>query len=174
MYGNTRQVAEAIRDGLQDAGATTALYRVADAPSLDDVDLLVVGGPTHAWSLSRGSTRRAAVEAAAKPASGLQVEPQAAGMGLREWLTAGVSHVPVAAGFDTRFRAPWVLTGRASRAIIRRLRRQGVRPVRSGASFFVRRDNTLVDGETARARAWGAELTTHVVSSGSQRAQPAG
>ena len=165
MYGNTRQIAEAVSAGLQTAGAEVALHRVADRPALDDVDLLVVGGPTHAWSLSRDSTRRAAAQAVTKPGSGLHLEPEAAGSGLREWLAASTVNVPVAVGFDTRIRAPWLVTGRASRAIARRLRERQVPRVLPARSFFVRRDNTMVDGETARAHAWGAELANVAASS---------
>lgn len=164
MYGNTRQIAEAVCVGLRGAGADVALHRVADRPDLDGVDLLVVGGPTHAWSLSRESTRRAAAEAVAKPDSGLHLEPRAEGIGLREWLAATALTVPVAVGFDTRIRAPWFVTGRASRAIARRLRSRHVPRVLPATSFFVRRDNVLVAGETARAHTWGAGLTKSVAA----------
>lgn len=45
----------------------------------------MVGGPTHAHGMSRASTRKAAAEAAAKPVSGVTLEPGADGDGLREW-----------------------------------------------------------------------------------------
>jgi hypothetical protein len=168
MYGNTRHIAEAIRDGLEYAGLATDLYPVAEVPPLDGVDLLVVGGPTHTWSMSRASTRHAAVEAAGKASSGLHLEPKAEAAGLREWLATTALDVPVAAGFDTRLSAPSFLTGRASRGIARRLRRQGARLVLPSASFFVDRHNTLVvGGETTRARAWGEALAARIVPAAS-------
>jgi flavodoxin len=47
MWGNTKTVAEAVAEGI---GRDVAVVHVADAPVLvpSDVDLLVVGGPTHA------------------------------------------------------------------------------------------------------------------------------
>jgi hypothetical protein len=44
---------------------------------LADADLVVVGGPTHAHGISRAATRKAAAEAAGKPASPLVVKPDA-------------------------------------------------------------------------------------------------
>lgn len=61
MFGNTRRIAQAIADGIRD-GADVALTDVVDAPAdvPDDVDLVVVGGPTHVFSMSRKVTRREA------------------------------------------------------------------------------------------------------------------
>ena len=47
-FGSSRQVAEAIVKGLEDAGLEVELVRVADAGNLDPgIDLLVIGGPTR-------------------------------------------------------------------------------------------------------------------------------
>ena len=49
MFGNTRQVAAAIAEGLAPSG-TVASFTVNDAGAKDaaeSADLLVVGGPTH-------------------------------------------------------------------------------------------------------------------------------
>ena len=61
MWGNTRAVADAIARGL---GPDTAVVEVTRAPAdiPADVDLLVVGGPTHAFSMSRGTTRHDAAQ----------------------------------------------------------------------------------------------------------------
>jgi hypothetical protein len=82
MYGNTHLIADAIGAGL----GTVFDVRVvpvseASAAVLDGADLVVVGGPTHAHGMSRAGTRKAAVEAADKPASPLKVEPDALGPG---------------------------------------------------------------------------------------------
>lgn len=57
MFGNTRAVAEAVAQGLGSA-MTVELVEVSAAPlESQDVDLLVVGGPTHAFGMSRPTTR---------------------------------------------------------------------------------------------------------------------
>ena len=166
MYGNTRTIAEAIARGLAPTGPV-AVTRIAalDPSALQHVDLLVIGAPTHTWSLSRPSTRKAAVEAAAKPASGLSVEDNAAELGVREWLKSldaqAVGTSVVAAAFDTRMRAPLGLSGAASRTIAKQLRRRGVSCVaRNG--FYVTKRNQLIGGEQARAESWGRELAGRV------------
>jgi flavodoxin len=52
LLGRTREVAEAVAEGLRAAapGAVVDCRPVVDAgPDLGQVDLLVVGGPTHFW-----------------------------------------------------------------------------------------------------------------------------
>ena len=69
MYGNTHQIAEAIGEGL-DLSDGVKVLPLADVTQsmLEQADLIVVGGPTHAHGMSRESTRKAAVDAAGKPA----------------------------------------------------------------------------------------------------------
>jgi menaquinone-dependent protoporphyrinogen IX oxidase len=67
MFGNTRKVAEAIGAGLRSFGNVEVAPVGAVTPKLlADVDLPVVGGPTHAWDLSRPPTRQSAVATAHK------------------------------------------------------------------------------------------------------------
>ncbi len=168
MYGNTRAIAEAIADGLGTAAVATARrVGTVEPEQLHGLDLLVLGGPTHAWTMSRPKSRAAAAQAAAKPASGLAVEPDATGPGLREWLAdSGQSreaHTRVAC-FDTRMRAPLGLSGSAGRAMARRLRRAGW-PVQAAVEgFIVTKQNRLVDGELARAHAWGEHLAAAMLA----------
>ena len=63
MFGSTSEVARAVREGLTAEGVDVALHEVRSAPAAADADfdLLVVGAPTHAFSLSRPTTRRDAV-----------------------------------------------------------------------------------------------------------------
>ena len=63
MFGNTEKVAAAVARGLQLEGVDTGLVEVHAAPASlsPDLDLLVVGGPTHGFSMSRASTRADAV-----------------------------------------------------------------------------------------------------------------
>ena len=87
MYGNTHVVASNVADGLRATHEVT-LVPVAEATAdlVAGADLLVVGGPTHMHGLSSPATRRMAAQAAAKPASGLTLDPDACGPGLRDWL----------------------------------------------------------------------------------------
>lgn len=151
MWGNTRAVAEAVAERL---GEEVTLVDVADAPGRlpADLDLLVVGGPTHAFSMSRASTRRDAV---GKGADSRDVE-----RGIREWLGTVVAAEPVdVATFDTRVGSVKHLPGSAAKAAGRDVRRHHLGQLVATASFFVDdMDGPLSDGELDRARAWGASL----------------
>jgi flavorubredoxin len=55
VYGNTKKVAGALATGLKNNGVDVELVK-ADAVKLDElgeVDLLCVGGPVHAWNVSK-------------------------------------------------------------------------------------------------------------------------
>jgi hypothetical protein len=160
MFGNTRQIAESIADGLG-TGTEVQVIGVsqADRATLRGVDLLVVGGPTHARGMSRRATRRGAPDYLAKPGSDLVLEPGAdAGPGVREWLPSLGDLTMKTAAFDTRIKAPPALTGRASRGIANALSRRGQTVIVPAESFLVDKKGHLLDGETERARAWGARL----------------
>lgn len=158
MYGNTRHVAEAIGAGARADDIEVSVVAAAEVnpEALGGVGLLVIGAPTHAWSLPRPRTRQAAVT---KPAPGSpRAEPTATEPGVRELLESLPElECPVAA-FDTRFKGPFLVTGRSSHLIGRALRRHGATMVTRPQSFFVSRGNHLRAGETARAERWGAEL----------------
>ena len=162
MYGNTRRVAEAICAGIAAEGGEATPVRAASAnpDELRNVDLLVLGAPTHTWGLSRASTRRSAADAAGKPDSGLTLEPDATGPGIREWLTGQHPMPDRVAVFDTRMHAPLGLSGSAARRIRAALRRQGVQNFERRESFYVTRKNQLVDGDEERARRWGRQLAS--------------
>jgi menaquinone-dependent protoporphyrinogen IX oxidase len=159
MYGNTRAVASNISDGLRGTHEVS-LLPVAQATGelIETADLLVVGGPTHMHGLSSHSTRKMAASAAGKPDSGLALDPDAGDPGLREWLHVMGHRQGLAAAFDTRLSGAPAFTGRAGRAIGRLLKRHGYRLVADPESFLVSQQNTLLDGETARARQWGAMI----------------
>ena len=84
---------------------------------------------------------------AAKDGSELRLDPDAGGPGLPEWLKDLGHRDGLAAAFDTRINDLPVITGRASRAIARLLKRHGYRLVTAPESFLVSWDTTLLDGE---------------------------
>ena len=138
MFGNTRVIADAIAKGLEPVGIVVVVpVPEAGHEMLADVDLLVVGGPTHFHGMSRTRTRKWAAATAQKPKNDLVLDRDAQGPGVSDWLRSlGHGHTKVAA-FDTRFRGPAVLRGRASRVISRKLRRHGFEMVAKPESFFV-------------------------------------
>src|SRR6478609_4859116 len=115
-YGNTHLIANAIAEGIG-AAADVEVVPVAKAtPELaTGAALVVVGGPTHAHGMSREQTRKAAADATHKPGSPLHLDPDAEGVGLRDWFATLGSVSASAAAFDTRVDAPAMITGRASK-----------------------------------------------------------
>ncbi len=168
MYGNTHLVADGIGAGVRPAFAVSVIPVSKASPAvLADADLVVADGPTHARGMSRAATRKAAVEAADKPGSGLKVEPGALGPGLREWFSSLGHYSVKAAAFDTKQR-PAALTGRASKGVTRLLRAHGFDLVAKPESFLVTRHTQLEPQETARAHEWGAKLAVAIAPSSAQ------
>ncbi|GAA2852766.1 flavodoxin family protein [Nonomuraea rubra] len=154
MFGNTKQIAEAVAEGLA-TRLRAEVVEVGSAPAKvgPEVGLLVVGGPTHAFAMSRASTRRSAAQQTTHPLV-------SRGDGVREWLSAlaTASSAVRSAAFDTRVAKPRV-PGSAARGIARRLRRIGVRAVAPAQSFYVTgTEGPLAAGELERARQWGQSL----------------
>jgi hypothetical protein len=169
MYGNTQSIAEAVAEGLRDAGVRVELTEVGSAPGQPDplTDLLVVGGPTHAFGLSRPGTRESAAEQAHRRVI-------SAHLGIREWLDDLPAVVSgVAAAFDTHIDKRWV-PGSAARSAARRLEATGYRLAAPAESFFVRdSEGPLKAGEVARARRWGRELAAAAIEAQRLLAHPA-
>jgi hypothetical protein len=159
MYGNTHVVASNIADGLG-AGHDVILVPVGEATGdlLAWADLVIVGAPTHMQRLSITASRQMAAQAAASQASRLKLDPDAGGLGLRDWFDIMPPGRVLAAAFDTRINARSAFTGRASRSIRRLLKRHGYRVIAAPESFLVTSRSTLLDGEPARGRRWGAAL----------------
>ena len=67
-FGNTRTVAEEIAKGLTEAGVQVQTLPVHKAPTKADIDLLVIGAPTHNMGLSSASTRKTVAAKANLPA----------------------------------------------------------------------------------------------------------
>jgi hypothetical protein len=161
LYGNTHIVANSIAAGLRDKACDVTVVPVSRAtPEMAiHTDLLVAGGPTHVHGMTSGSTRRMAAEVAMKAGSGLSLEPDAAGPGMRDWLhDLGSEQAIPAAAFDTRLDGSPILTGHASGGIAHRLRRHGYHLVVPAESFLVSKQNALLEDEAERAKSWGEAL----------------
>jgi flavodoxin-like protein len=159
MFGNTEKIARAVADGIRSTlGATqdVTVSEVGGAPRdlPDDVRLLVVGGPTHAFGMTRPNTR----EDARRRVGDAVVSR---GIGLREWLptvTPGRPEV-LAATFDTRADKVRHLPGSAARGAAKLLRRRGYRLLAEPHSFYVTDlEGPLASGEIENARSWGEQL----------------
>ncbi|GAA3822267.1 flavodoxin family protein [Cellulomonas soli] len=155
MYGNTQAIAEAVARGLATHG-TVDVVEVGAAPDQvpPGVDLLVVGAPTHAFGLSRASTR---ADAAARVPNTTLVSH---GRGVREWLdlvrTTATGTEAVA--FDTRVRKPRV-PGSAAHKADKELRRHGFTVADAPETFWVEGvTGPLVPGDLRRAQTWGDAL----------------
>ncbi len=158
MFGSTRTIAETIGSALSQHGSV----RVVEVGTLaaesggnivtHDVDLLLVGGPTHTFGMSRPSTR---AEAVRKYGSAISTS-----VGVREWLEqvrlpSGIH----AAAFDTRVGTMRLASGAAGKGIDKLLARLGATMVTGPHSFLVKgMTGGLMDGQLTKAREWGNEL----------------
>ncbi|MEY9857804.1 hypothetical protein ABH935_003417 [Catenulispora sp. GAS73] len=175
VFGTTHTVADAIAEGLRTSGEATVVSAAdAEGADLTNVDLLIIGAPTHLHGLPALYTRKSALRAAESAQGRLHAEPGASeAYGLRsvlETLPVGshvepqgiaVKHQVAAAAFDTRRSGPALLTGRAGRAIAKHLRQRGYASAATPASFLVDSEDQLLDGEIDRAVAWGKSLAAH-------------
>lgn len=155
MFGNTEKVARAVGEGLG-TSLRVEVFEVASAPAplAELVDLVVVGGPTHAFSMTRPATREDAVR------QGAGGPPE---LGVREWLARlrGGPHSEYVATFDTRVAKVRHLPGSAAKAAAKGLRRLGYGSAATPESFFVEDvAGPLLPGELERARRWGERLGT--------------
>lgn len=128
---------------------------------------MVVGAPTHVFSLSRPATRDDAVRQGA--------EPTHAGKGVREWLDLLPKDAKgqLATTFDTRVRKVRGLPAAAPK-IARELRKRRFTLVEEATGFYV--DDVagpLIPDEVERAIAWGRQVASsaHRHLAGSAREQ---
>jgi flavorubredoxin len=136
MFGNTEKVAKALAKGLEESGVNVDCVRV-DAAKFDELsgyDLLVVGSPVHAWSVS-------------KP--------------IKEFLERlkGVEGLSgkKAFAFDTKMRNR--LAGSAGGKIEGKLKSLGLTIIKPHASAVVKgREGPLEEGAEETFRQLGAEL----------------
>jgi hypothetical protein len=154
MFGNTEQIARAVAAGLAES-IEVQLAEVSQAPTEPDrqVALIVAGGPTHAFSMSRTKTRADAINRGAQ-----EGERE---FGLREWMAALPSgqHTAKIATFDTKIESMRFAPGSAAKDAAKVGRRHGYDSAVKAESFYVREvDGPLVLGEIDRARAWARQL----------------
>lgn len=152
LWGNTEKVARAIADGLSESGTVDVVDSDAAPERISGYDLLVLGGPTHAFSMTRSATRDEAVTT--------RHAPHRVERGLREWLSRlerPASPIP-AVTFDTRVDSPR-LPGSAAKAARHELRSLGFDTAVAPRTFRVHGyEGPLLDGELDRARAWAGEI----------------
>ena len=151
-FGNTRAIADSIAAGLIDGGVDAQVVDIDEAPSSlpADLDLLILGAPTHNRGLPTTATRaKAHAQAGADGAS----------QGISQWL--GNAEIPASlsvAAFDTVISKNW-LSGSAAKAIAKALRRHQGRETTSVGSFVVTANKgPLAAGQESDARSWGREL----------------
>lgn len=135
-YGNTGEIARTLASTLGEYG-TVRLVRLSETGSMNtqEVDVLIIGGPTHNRGLS--------------PA-------------LRQ-LFARIPHGTLgglcAAAFDTRYHLPAWKSGSAATHIARKVKRSGASLLVPPESFFVSgREGPLEDAELKHARAWAVQV----------------
>lgn len=170
IFGNTRAIAEAIGRGLA-PDFDVRVVEVSDAGmELGAIDLLVVGGPVHAFGMTRASTR----EDARRQALAKHLEPVSTGSGVRDWLEAlqPLAEARSAAVFDTVAKVGWFTVGSAARGEATRLEDRGFELIAHPEHFYVTGvDGPLVEGELARATDWARTLAEHPAPAPEQRAQ---
>jgi flavodoxin len=149
-WGNTAEVARAIAEGI--GGNARALTTdEADARTVGESDLLVVGAPVIAFGLPRESVRQQIAGDVKGPHS-----PDVSHPALRTWLDALPSGNGWAAAFETRL---WWSPRGATGTMEAKLRRSGRRRMAQAQRFIVGGAyGPLRDGEVERARAWGRQL----------------
>jgi flavodoxin len=140
-FGNTQQVAEAIAETLGSAGPARVISMdrlgVSD---LQEVDLVVMGSPTHRMNL-----------------------PQAVRPMFEALPRRFLRGKPVAA-FDTSYKmSRWLAPFTAAHKLAPRLRKLGGKRVVPPETFHVvGRDGPLYEGEIERARTWAALILKRV------------
>jgi flavodoxin len=142
-FGNTRRLAETIAEVMKPGGdARVISIEQLGASDFEGMDLVVVGSPTHAFTLPPNV--RSALEA----------------------LPAGILAGKAVAAFDTTVK-PWPLRlMRAAPKLLRQLQSLGGQPVAGPETFFVKTSGTkqpgevdlLLAGELERSRQWAGAL----------------
>jgi sulfite reductase alpha subunit-like flavoprotein len=159
-FGNTRRVAERIAEGLRAADVQAQVCRIdqVDSNAVDTADLIVIGGPTHAHSISNAATRIEARHWAEDPDKQLTLDTDPSTPGLREWLEAAGPSARRFAAFSTRADLAELLSGSAAHSIRRRLHKKGWTVFSPDESFIVPVSGDVVEEQLQRAESWGRLL----------------
>ena len=154
IFGDARKIAEAVAEGLKGSHEVDVVA-ASEAPHEVDVDLLVVGGPNHGFSMPRESTREGAVKQYDAVVGDTRT-------GLHEWLdTVRLPQGIKAAAFDTRMAHPKLVVAmdHASKTEEKLLKGLGATLVAPAEHFRVTdAKGPLADGEEDRASRWGRTL----------------
>ncbi len=136
-FGHTQMVAESIAQGFESGGPVRLLsLDQLEASDLKDVDLVVMGSPTHRMNLPEA------------------VRP------IFERLPKRILRgVPVAA-FDTSYKmSPILARFTAAKKLAQKLRKLGGRRIVPPETFHVmEREGPLYEGEIERANAWAKTI----------------
>ena len=141
-FGNTRKIAEHIGKSLEARGPVrVSPVGAYNASFLDGVDVVFVGGPTQAHSMTVNMRHF---------------------LDRLQSLPAGIE----AAAFDTRIKGPVFLWGSAAKEIDTRLRAAGFDCVAEPESFLVTlgKAPVLHPGEDVRAAAWAVSVAERAQS----------
>lgn len=136
-FGNTKKVAEAIAQGLeQDKNVRIVSSDELVPVDFDGVDLVVMGSPTHKMNL---------------PESVRQVFDQ---------LPHKIIKGKLIAAFDTSYKmSGWLNHFTAGKKLTRKLRKLGGKRITPPEIFLVaEREGPLFEGEIARAKEWGTSI----------------
>lgn len=136
-FNNTRQIAEAIADGL---GNNAEVIKADNDPIryLRDCDLMIVGSPTHG-GVATPDMQEFLGRIKADSLNGIMV-----------------------AAFDTRVTYRWLkVIGFAAKRMARLLEKKGGKLIAEPQGFYVHdKEGPLVDGEIERARQWAATVAS--------------
>ena len=136
-FVNTKMLADTIAVSLRRSGADVRQERIyqVDFSNLSDIDLLIIGAPTHKRSMPRPFK------------SVLKQLPKGTLAGIKTLC------------FDTRYKLPVKKAGSAAVQIDRLLKKIGGESFAPPISFFVQEHRgPLFAGEIERAQQWGAAL----------------
>lgn len=147
-FGNTRQIADALNEALSALGHHVDQCSATEAPDEipSEIDLLIIGAPTHSRGLSRTNTRR-------------QTGASDAERGVREWLSSLTFSEQLRIAFFTTVTSTSWFAGSAAkegRKLLARRYRQSDLPLEH---FLVEgMKGPLRRGESERAAQWAAGL----------------
>lgn len=151
FFGNTRTLAVALKESFEQMGHSANVVEVNEAPTTidEDVDVLVVGGPTHNRGMSTPRTRALASDGKQSPNA----------IGVREWLDAlQVPGHPIIAAYDTVTSTSWI-NGSAAKQMARQLASHAKGRTMPVKSFVVRsKEGPLDQAQIIEAQSWAASL----------------